>query len=84
MRFEILALTGPNQWVDIPFDRSEVYDRFFTQLLYRPFDARMEVDFQAPEALEVRVRITSTDRFGMPWTMSEIRVYEKGAPGGEN
>jgi hypothetical protein len=77
MRFQILGLIGNNQWVDIPFDRAVVYDRFFTELLHQPMDARLEVDLLSPEVVEIRIRITKTDRFEMPWTMSEVRVYER-------
>ncbi len=77
MQFQILGLIGNDQWVDLPFDRADVDDRFFTQLLHQPLDAWMEVDLQAPEVIEIRIRITKTDRYEMPWTLSEVRVYEK-------
>ena len=63
--------------MDLPFDRAKVDHRFFTQLLHQPLDAWMDMDLQAPDAIEIRIRITKTDRYVMPWTISEIRVYEK-------
>ena len=75
MAFQILGLIGDNQWIDLPFERALVYDQFFAELLHQPFDARMVVDLQAPEVLEIRIRITKTDPYSMPWTLSEVRVY---------
>ena len=36
-----------------------------------------DVDLTSPAVREVRIRITKTDAFEMPWTMSEIRVYRE-------
>jgi hypothetical protein len=77
MQFQILGLIGNDQWVDLPFDRARVDDRFFAQLLHQPLNAWMDLDLRAPEVIEIRIRITKTDPYEMPWTMSEIRVFEK-------
>ena len=74
--FQVLGLTEKGTWVDIPFDREGSLDAFFSQLLSGSQTASLSIDLEdAPKVREIRIRITDTDRFEMPWTMSEIRVY---------
>jgi hypothetical protein len=44
--------------------------------LYTSRQARLDIELDAPRLKEIRIRITRTDGFEMPWTMSEIRVYQ--------
>jgi hypothetical protein len=79
-RFQVLGLIGGDQWVDIPFDRHASFDRFFAELLHQPFRASLDIDLDAPRVREIRIRVTETDPFEMPWTMSEIRAFLRKTP----
>ena len=77
MRFQIVGLGENGQWVDIAFDQIAAYDRFFAQLIHRPLEAKLEVDLiDAPAVREIRIRITETDPFEIPWAMTEVHVYK--------
>ena len=75
--FEVLGLIGGDRWVSLRFDRKAVLHNFFAQLLHEPQSASLDIDLTSPAVREVRIRITKTDAFEMPWTMSEIRVYRE-------
>ncbi len=79
-RFEVLGLVEGGQWIDLPFDRARSLDDFFADLLYRPLKAKLQIKVDTREVREIRIRITETDPFEMPWTMSEIRVFRSRAP----
>jgi hypothetical protein len=74
MRFRLLGEVE-GDWIELPFDRETTYDRLFSSLLFEPRAARMVVDLDARSIGGLRIRITETDPFRMPWTMSEIRLY---------
>ena len=78
--FEVLGLIGGDRWVSLSFDRRAVLHNFFAQLLHEPRSASLDLDLTSPAVRQVRIRITKTDAFEMPWTMSEIRVYREGSP----
>ena len=77
MRFEVLGLLEDRTWARLPFDRAAVYERLFTQLLYDPLSASVDVELREPRVWELMIRITETDGFELPWSISEIRVFEK-------
>ena len=79
-RFEVLGLVKGGQWIDLPFDRARSFDDFFADLLYRPLEAKLQIKVDTREVREIRIRITETDPFQMPWTMSEIRVFRSRSP----
>ncbi len=77
MHFKILGETAPQEWDELPFDEAATFDRLFASLLHEPRNATLTIDLEPRELRAVRVRITDTDAFWMPWTMSEIRLYER-------
>ena len=77
MRFEVLGLLEDRTWARLPFDRAAVYERLFTQLLYDPLSASVDVELREPRVWGLMIRITETDGFELPWSISEIRVFEK-------
>lgn len=77
MRFEVLGLLEQRTWARIPIDRARVYKRLFTKLLYQPLSASVDVDLGEPPVWELLIRITETDGYELPWSISEIRVFEK-------
>jgi hypothetical protein len=46
-------------------------------LLRQPSEARLDLDVEPRRLRAVRLRITETDEFGMPWTMSELRLFAR-------
>lgn len=72
--------TAEDHWEEIDYDEAGAYDRLFASLLHDPAHARLELDFE-PQALHsIRLQITEPDSFGMPWTMSEVRVFAPVSP----
>ena len=61
----------------IAFDAREAYDRLFASLLYRPREARLDLDVETPLLRELRLRIASSDEFQLPWTMTELRLFRR-------
>jgi hypothetical protein len=49
----------------------------FADLLYNPGEARLDLDLDpnAPPLSQIRLRLSETDPFTMPWTVAEVRVY---------
>jgi hypothetical protein len=80
MRFEVLGLASDGSWIDLPFDREATFDAFFAELLHDPLAASLDVEVESPEVREIRIRITETDPFEMPWSISEIRVFARSPP----
>jgi hypothetical protein len=74
MRFKLLGEVA-GDWVELPYDREAAFDRLFSSLLFEPREARMIVDLDGRSIGGLRIRITETDPFRMPWTMSELRMY---------
>jgi hypothetical protein len=72
----LLGLVG-DAWSAIPYDADAAYDRFFAALLYKPKEATLDIDIDPVPLRAVKLKITETDPFGMPWTLSEIRIFEK-------
>ena len=75
MHFEVLGLAPDGSWIELPFDREACLDAYFAELLHDPLRARLDIDLDPPEVREIRVRITKTDAFEMPWSFSEIHVF---------
>jgi hypothetical protein len=61
---------------EISFDEHATYERLFETLLHRPRQARMVIDFEPRSLDTLRLRITETDAFWMPWDISELHLYE--------
>jgi hypothetical protein len=76
MRFKVLGETQ-GDWVELPFDREAAYDRLFSSLLFEPRVPRLVVDLEGRTVDGIRIRITETDPFRMPWAMSEVRLFER-------
>ncbi len=79
MHFKLLGEVAPETWIEIPYDQPAAFDRLFSSLLHQPKDATFVVDVEPQELRALRIRITETDPFFMPWMMSEIRLYERRA-----
>ena len=77
MRFEVLGLLEDRTWARLPFDRASVHEHLLTQLLYNPLSASVDVELGEPRVWELLIRITETDGFELPWSISEIKVFEK-------
>jgi hypothetical protein len=77
MRFEVLGLREDRTWTRLRFDRGKVYERLFSKLLYHPLSASVDVDLPEPPVRELLLRITETDDYELPWSIAEIRVFEK-------
>jgi hypothetical protein len=80
MQVEVLGLAKNGSWIPLPFDREATLDAFFAELLYTPLRASLDIDVEAPEVREIRIRITETDPFEMPWSISEVRVFAHPPP----
>ncbi len=59
----------------IRFDKAGALDRLFSSLLFEPRNPVLVVDFEAQELAAITLEIGRADPFGLPWTMSEIRLY---------
>ena len=79
MHFEILGLLESGAWQSLDFERDVAYDRFVAKLLKLPLEATLEVELDPPPVREIRIRITKTDPFEMPWTISEVHVFTRRA-----
>lgn len=77
MHLKLVGQTGDDEWSEMAFDETAVYDRLFATLLHRPKDAALVVDVEPREVRAVRLRIPEKDPFWMPWIMSEVRLYER-------
>jgi len=75
MHFEILGLLESGAWQSLDFEHDVTYDRFVAKLLKLPLEATLDVALDPPPVREIRIRITKTDSFEMPWTLSEVHVY---------
>jgi hypothetical protein len=64
-----------DDWVELPYDSAAAYDDLFSALLHRPRDAWLHVDVEPRRVSAIRLRLTETDPFWMPWTLPEVRVY---------
>jgi len=78
MRLKLMALADAG-WVELLYDREAAYDDLFASLLHRPREAWLHLDVEPRQVSAIRLRITETDPFWMPWTLSEVRVWA--APG---
>ena len=76
MRFKVLGDVD-GEWAELPYDHESAYDGLFASLLFRPRAARMVVDLDGRAVQGLRIRITETDAFRMPWTMSEVRLFSR-------
>lgn len=74
-RLELLGRTREGTSLTIPYDRTPAYDALFALLLYRPREARLELDVVTPLLRELRLNIAGNDHFLLPWTMAELRLY---------
>lgn len=59
----------------VHFDKPAALDRLFSSLLFEPRNPVLVVDFEARELASISLEIGRPDPFGMPWSMSEIRLY---------
>jgi hypothetical protein len=77
--FKLIGQAG-GEAVELPFDAEAAYDRLFATLLHEPRRARLVVDLDGRPLEGLRIRITETDPFAMPWAMSELRLYRRRSP----
>jgi hypothetical protein len=61
--------------IEIPFDETSALDRLFRLLLHCPREAALILDLPHSVLTELTPRVRESDPFGMPWTMSEVRVF---------
>jgi hypothetical protein len=74
MRFKVLG-EAEGDWVELPYDRAAAYDRLFSSLLFEPRER--PVVGSGTQVGGIRIRITETDPFRMPWRMSEVRLLTR-------
>jgi hypothetical protein len=67
-------------WEEIPIDTPTAYDGLFADLLHRPRDAWLTLEFEPRDVNGVRLRIAETDPFWMPWSLAEIQVERAQSP----
>ena len=69
-------------WTPLEFDAEAAYDQLFASLLAEPRRARMLLELAGEPVRGLNLEIAGADGYGMPWTISELRVYERasGAP----
>jgi hypothetical protein len=79
MRVKVMGQVEAD-WVELPFDEAAAYDGLFAHLLHRPKEAWLHLDVAPTRVASIRLRITETDPFWMPWTMAEVRVFGQGPP----
>ncbi len=81
MHVKLVGQRSDGERTDLPFDAAAAYDHLFATLLQDPRHARLDIDI-APAALtSLRVRISRTDPFDMPWSLPELRMYGPPPPG---
>jgi len=80
-RLEVLGHAADGSPVAIPYDAQRAYDALFAALLYRPREARLDLDVETPPLLELRLRIARNDAFLLPWTMAELHLYRRRGAG---
>jgi len=66
-------------WVRLPLDEPAAYDALFASLLHAPRRATLDLDIEPRRVSALRLRITTTDAFWMPWTLPEVNVYVSAA-----
>ena len=76
-RLELLGRTADGATITIPYDTRAAYDALFATLLHRPREASLDLDVETPPLKELRLRISGTDPFLLPWTMAELRLYRR-------
>ncbi len=63
---------------ELSFDERAAYDGLFALLLWRPSEAALVLDLLEPLPLRaVRLRITESDEFSMPWDLAELTAWER-------
>ena len=77
LRVRLLGDVVGEGWQERPFDDTLAYDRLFAALLDRPRHAWLELEPEPVPLRALRVRISENDAFHMPWSISEIRVFEQ-------
>jgi hypothetical protein len=74
---EILVRQSGEAWRSVPFAEEEAYDRFFARLLHAPKGASLDFDIPPTTLTALQVRLTDAEPFGMPWTLTELRLFAK-------
>jgi hypothetical protein len=74
---EILVRSGGEDWRPVPFEEEGSYDRFFSRLLHAPKGATLDFDIPPTTVTALQVRLRDGDTFGMPWTLTELRLFAK-------
>jgi hypothetical protein len=78
MHVKLIGQSEAGEWTELAFDERAAYDGLFSSLLYAPRDAALALDLDPPRRLiAIRLRITETDEFWMPWTVPELDVYSR-------
>jgi hypothetical protein len=71
----VLVRLGDEAWREVAWDKDVAYDRFFSKLLYSPRSATLDLDLPPTELTGLQLRLREDEPFGMPWTLSELRLY---------
>lgn len=78
MHLRLVGELPDHQRSELPFDKATAYDRLFATLLRRPSAPVFVVDILEPRPVwSIRLTVNEDDAFGMPWTMTEVRLYER-------
>lgn len=76
-----LKLLGEQEQGDplpLAFDERAAYDGLFALLLRRPREAALVLDLLEPRPVRgLRLRVTTSDAFAMPWELAELTVWER-------
>lgn len=77
-QLRLLGETGADAAVLLEFDERAAYDGLVALLLRDPRQAALVLDVREPCALRaVRLRVSDSDGFGMPWEIAELTAWER-------
>ena len=77
LRLQLQGRGEAGGWQALAYPVEPAYDRFFAALLHRPRSATLDLDIPPTPLRALRLRITESDPFWLPWTLPELRVYER-------
>jgi hypothetical protein len=77
MRLELRGRSPGGDWETLAYDAQATYDRLFASLLHDGPRARFVLDLPGAPLRALELRISATDPFWMPWTVTELRAYAR-------
>lgn len=78
MHLRLRGQTPEGDHVSLSFGEKTAYELLLSRLLRRPRDRRLDIDLDSPQRLKKLVlEIPVTDGYAMPWTIAEVRLFER-------